>query len=88
MSRMHREYGEKGCYNIMMRGNERKEIFLNDDDRQRFLETVLNKKNQTELAVNAYCLMNNHIHLLLSDHKNEISTIMKGIATSYALFLT
>ena len=70
----------------MLRGNERKKIFLDDYDRQRFLDTLLKKKAQTELAVYAYCLMDNHIHLVLSDEQNEISTIMKGIATSYAMF--
>ncbi len=86
MGRMQREYSKTGCYHIMLRGNERRNIFLDDDDRQRFLETLLNKKYQTELAVYAYCLMDNHIHLVLSDPKNEISMIMKGIATSYAMF--
>lgn len=86
MARTQREYSSTGCYHIMLRGNERKKIILDDDDRQRFLEILLKKRTETELAVYAYCLMDNHIHLVLRDEQNEISTIMKGIATSYAMF--
>lgn len=86
MGRVQREYSSTGCYHIMLRGNERKKIFLNEDDRERFLETLLKKKKETELAVYAYCLMDNHVHLVLQDDQNKISTIMKGIATSYAMF--
>ena len=86
MSRLQREYSPTGCYHIMLRGNERKKIFLEDNDRRRFLDTLLKKKNETKLVVYGYCLMDNHIHLILRDNRNEISTIMKGIATSYAMF--
>jgi len=86
MARIQRIYSSTGCYHIMLRGNEKKNIFLDDHDRQRFLEVLLKKKTETELAVYAYCLMDNHIHLVLRDEQNEISTIMKGIATSYAMY--
>lgn len=86
MARTQREYSSTGCYHIMLRGNEKKNIFLDDNDRQRFLEILLKKKTETELAVYAYCLMDNHIHLVLRDERNEISIIMKGIATSYAMY--
>lgn len=86
MARVQRAYSSSGCYHIMVRGNERKKIFLDDGDRQRFLATLLKKKTETGLAVYAYCIMDNHIHLVVRDDHNEISTIMKGIATSYAMF--
>jgi len=70
----------------MLRGNERKKIFLDDGDHQRFLDILLKKKTETQLLIYAYCLMDNHIHLVLRDDQNELSTIMKGIATSYAMF--
>lgn len=86
MARTQRTYSSTGCYHIMLRGNEKKNIILDDYDRQRFLEVLLKKKTETELAVYAYCLMDNHIHLVLRDEQNEISAIMKGIATSYAMY--
>lgn len=86
MGRVQRRYSASGCYHIMLRGNERKKIFLDDGDHQRFLDILLKKKTETQLLIYAYCLMDNHIHLVLRDDQNELSTIMKGIATSYAMF--
>jgi len=86
MGRVQREYSLTGYYHIMMRGNERKNIFLDNQDRQRFIDTLVKKKQQTGFKLYAYCLMDNHIHLLVNDEKQEISIIMKGIATSYAMF--
>ncbi|MDD3364715.1 MAG: transposase [Syntrophomonas sp.] len=86
MARLQREYSTTGFYHIMLRGNERKKIFWDDEDRQRFIEILQKKESEKELLIYAYCLMDNHVHLVLRDDKNEISIIMKGIATSYAMF--
>ncbi len=86
MGRVQREYSQTGYYHIMLRGNERKDIFRDDEDRERFLDTLVKKKKQTGFKLYAYCLMNNHIHLLINDEKREISIIMKGMATGYAMF--
>lgn len=86
MSRVPREYSLTGYYHIMMRGNERKNIFLSDEDRHKFINTLVKKKEQIGFKLYAFCLMDNHIHLLINDEKQEISLIMKGIATSYAMF--
>lgn len=87
MGRVQRKYSSTGCYHIMLRGNERKKIFLDNQDRQRFIDTLEKKKLETDLSIYAYCLMDNHVHLVVWDKKNEISLIMQGIATSYALFI-
>ena len=86
MARLQRTYSNSGYYHIMLRGNERKKIFLDDEDRQKFIAIIRKKKIATNLLLYAYCLMDNHVHLVLRDDKNEISIIMKGIATSYAMF--
>ncbi len=86
MARTQRLYSESGCYHIMLRGNERKKIFLDDGDRHHFIDILLKKKNETQLLIYAYCLMDNHIHLVVRDAQNEISNIMKGIATSFAMY--
>lgn len=86
MGRLQRKYSTTGFYHIMLRGNERKRIFLDDEDRHQFIDTLAKKEADTDLSVYAYCLMDNHVHMVLRDDKNEISSIMKGIATSYAMF--
>lgn len=86
MSRMPREYSSSGIYHIMLSGNEQRNIFLDDADRQKFLETLAKKKTEKECSLYAYCLMDNHIHLVVRENHKQISTIIKGIATSYAMF--
>ena len=86
MARLQRKYSNTGYYHIMLRGNERKKVFLDDEDRLKFIEIIHKKKTATNMLLSAYCLMDNHVHLVMRDDKNEISIIMKGIATSYAMF--
>jgi len=47
--------------------NERKKIFPDDGDHQRFLDIILKKKTETQLLIYAYYLMDNHIHLFIRD---------------------
>lgn len=86
MSRTQRKYSSTGCYHIMLRGNEKKDIFLDDHDRFRFLDLISKKIIDKELVVYAYCLMNNHVHLVVHDENDQISGTMKGVATGYAMF--
>ncbi|KLU63915.1 transposase IS200 like protein [Desulfosporosinus acididurans] len=85
MTRLQRRYSNSGCYHIMLRGNERKNIFLDDEDRQRFINIVNKKQTDNMLILYAYCLMDNHVHLALKDTNNDVSISLKGIATSYAM---
>lgn len=73
-------------YHIIMRGNERKGIFVGDEDRIRFVETLARMKEKYNYIIEAYCLMDNHVHLLINDNGNDISTIMKSINISYAYY--
>lgn len=60
MGRMPRECSSTGYYHIVLRGNERKNIFLDDEDRQRFIGTLAKKINPG-FSVYAYCLMDNQL---------------------------
>jgi len=70
----------------MLRGNSGRDIFLDDKDRQKFLYTLTNKKKDNEFILYAYCLMDNHLHLILKENKDNISHIMKRINTVYAIY--
>jgi REP element-mobilizing transposase RayT len=90
----------------MVRGNERKNIFLDEDDKVRYIETLsklsghalynterkqrecssLPMKRDNKFYVYAYCLMDNHAHLLINEGEDIISRIMKRIGTSYAYY--
>ena len=70
----------------MLRGNERKNIFLDDKDKLRFMETVFEKEQEERFYMHAFCLMNNHVHLMLSEGNEDIGTAMKRITVSYVSY--
>lgn len=86
MPRIQRLRDEFSTYHVIMRGNEKKNIFWNDDDRIRFLTTIAKAKGKYNFLVYAYCLMNNHVHLLIGDNGNDISILMKSINVSYVSY--
>jgi len=86
MPRKARQQSKSGIYHIMIRGNERTNIFLDDEDRIKFINILGNKKKEKEYSIYAYCLMNNHVHLLIKEEQDDISRIMKKINTSYAYY--
>lgn len=81
-----RELSSTGIYHVMIRGNEKKNIFHDDKDRLKFLDILSKKWRDNSLITYAYCLMNNHVHLVIKEDKQDISTIMRSINTSYAQY--
>ncbi len=86
MTRQPRKLSNTGIYHIIIRGNERKNIFQDSDDKQRFLDGIESKKKESSFIVYAYCLMDNHVHLLLNTNNDDLAAIMKSIAVRYASF--
>lgn len=86
MSRHPRILSETDIYHIMLRGNERKNIFLEGEHKKRFLEGLETRQKEIGFCIYSYCLMNNHVHLLLNTNKNDLASIMKGIAVRYASY--
>ena len=83
MPRQARKQSSSGIYHIMLRGINRQQIFEDEDDRQRFLDTLENYRDLCGYTVYAYCLMGNHIHLLLKEGKEKLTLVFKRIAGSY-----
>ena len=86
MPRIQREKGEFSTYHIIQRGNERKNLFLRDDDKLRFLDTMAKTREKYNFLVYCYCLMDNHVHLVINDNGNDISKLMKSINVSYVSY--
>lgn len=75
------------CYHIIQRGNQKQNIFLEDEDFKNYLEIVLHYKRKYGFKLYAYCLMPNHIHLILEVKKvSDLAKIMQGIALTYTLW--
>ena len=67
----------------MLRGINQQVIFEDDEDYIKFIETLKDYKAVSEYKVFAYCLMSNHIHILLKVEKEDLDLIMKRLAGSY-----
>ena len=70
----------------MLRGNERKDIFIDEEDKGKFIKIVFKKKADKAFKLYAYCIMNNHLHLVIQEQKETMSQIIKKIAASYAYY--
>lgn len=86
MPRRSREFSSTQIYHVMIRGNERKRLFLDDQDYWKLVKILRAVKDELEYKMYAFCIMNNHAHLLINDYNNQLPQIMKGINTSYALY--
>jgi len=84
MPRRAREKSSTGIYHIMMRGINRQEIFYDEEDYQRYIETLQRIILESEADLLGYCLMGNHTHLLIKENIKEISHIIKRLGGSYA----
>ena len=67
----------------MSRGNQGNEIFRDDRDRGRFLETLAEACGKTGWLVHAYVLMGNHYHLLLETPEANLVAGMKWLQGTY-----
>ena len=83
MPRGPREKSSSGIYHIMLRGINRQTIFEDDEDRIKFLETLESYKGISKYQIYSYCLMDNHIHILMKEIEEPISTAIKRICSSY-----
>jgi len=67
----------------MLRGINQQQIFEDSEDFSKFLQVLKDCKAISEFEIYAYCLMGNHIHLLIQEIKEPIEQIMKRIATRF-----
>lgn len=73
MPRQARRVSKTGIYHLIVRGINREAIFREDEDRQRYLETMARIAADSTAAIRGYFLMDNHVHILLKEGTNSIS---------------
>ena len=85
MTRQWRIEFEGAYYHILSRGNARRNIFSDNNDRISFLEILGKMSERFEVEVYAYVLMNNHYHLLIKTNKgsrkNNFTILMPKFST-------
>ena len=83
MSRTARLPSTTGFYHVILRGINRQRIFEEDEDYERFLFLLDHYKTICGYELYAYCLMPNHIHILIKEGKEALSTVFRRIGTSF-----
>lgn len=89
MPRKKRLISPTGIYHIVARGNNKQNIFIETEDYLFFIGRLSKYLKQTGIKIYSYCLMTNHIHLLISEKdasKPKLSIFMKKLCVSYAYY--
>ena len=79
MPRQARKKSESGIYHVMLRGINQQQIFEDAEDYAKFVEILKDCKAICEFELFAYCLMGNHIHLLLKEGTESLEQIFKRL---------
>ncbi len=74
---------ETKIYHIMIRGINQQTIFTDDEDHGRFINTIAKYRREIAFKIYAYCLMDNHVHLLIKEGDEALSNTMRRIGISY-----
>ena len=83
MPRKARRVAQSGIYHVMMRGINHQQIFEEDEDYRVFLRILRKCKNISGFKILAYCLMGNHIHLLIKEDEVKLELIFKRIGVRF-----
>lgn len=83
MPRTARKQSESRIYHVMLRGTNRQTIFHDPEDSRRFLSVLRECKMRSTFHLFAYCLMPNHVHLLIQEGGEPLSTVFRRIGSRY-----
>ena len=86
MPRIARKISSTKVYHIILRGNDRQDIFLDEQDYHKFLKIVKILKEKYQYDIFTYCLMSNHVHLVIYDKNMKLSKIIQSMEISYASY--
>ena len=86
MPRTARIKSSTGIYHIIIRGINQQNIFSTDEDYERYLNTLKRYGIKGDCEIYAYCLMGNHVHLLLKEGIEPLATTMKKLGSSYVYY--
>ena len=71
-------------YHVISRGNARQAIFTDDADYERYLQILMATALRFDVRCAAYCLLVNHVHLLLQPQEFSISRMMQQLNSTYS----
>ena len=86
MARRPRLFAPALLYHVIVRGNQRQKTFLSDQDYQAYLARLAKYRKKYDYSLYAYCLMPNHVHLLLESSDQPLAKFMQGLQQSYSQY--
>ena len=86
MSRYIRDTGKNGYMHIVKRGINHQDVFLDAKDYEYFKQLLFDLRDEMGFKIIAYCLMSNHMHILLYDDQYRFSYIVQRLYTKYAKY--
>jgi len=88
MARKPRIHIPGGYYHVILRGNGGSNIFFSDEDRIRFYLLMQEGVECFGHRIHAFCLMDNHVHLVLQVGEISLSRIMQNLSFRYTIWIT
>lgn len=86
MPRKPRKFGKSKTYHIILKGIDNQEIFYDNQDRQVFLKHLLTTKKEYIYNLYAYCLMDNHVHMVIKSENEILSKAMQSLMVRYVQY--
>lgn len=84
MPRSKRVRSENGIYHVVVQGAGGEAIFGDPSDKRRYLEKALEYRNKFGLELFAYCILDNHAHLIVREGEIDISGFMRRMGVSFS----
>ena len=81
-----RKKSETGYYHVVPKGIHDQILFESDTDRQNYMGLLKRAKLETGVLLHAYCLMSNHVHLLVEDPEDELANFVKQVHERYGMY--
>jgi REP-associated tyrosine transposase len=86
MARRPRLFAPGLLYHVIVRGNQRRKTFLGNADYQAYLDRLGRYRVKYGHTIHAYCLMPNHVHLLVESAHAPLAKFMQGLQQSYSQY--
>ena len=85
MARKPRAHAESGFYHVILKGSGSQIIFEDDSDRRSFFFSYLDTYRRAyDVRIIAWCLMSNHVHMIICDEADALSNFMHSLTSAYA----
>ncbi|MCG2708910.1 MAG: transposase, partial [Thermodesulfovibrionales bacterium] len=74
-------------HHVVQRGNNRENVFIDDEDRGKYIGLLKKYSRERDAQILAYCLMSNHVHLLIKPKENDsLYKMMQVVTLCYTQF--